>query len=139
MTRRKVRADCRADTRGGRWAGIPICVIESSAYRDCGVHARAILVELVARLNGWNNGSIAASHRELRDLLHCSQRKVVRGLAELSSGDSPSAGLGGTGYERSISDVCSPLRPGTYVRFGWKADITLIEVDAWTSAQVEAA
>jgi hypothetical protein len=58
-------------------------VIESAAYRGCGVHARAILVELVARMNGWNNGSIAASHRELRETLRCGQRKVVRGLAEL--------------------------------------------------------
>src|SRR5438045_3601597 len=83
MARRKIKADCRADTRGGRWAGIPLQVIDSAAYRDCSVHARAILVELVARMNGWNNGSIAASHRELRAALRCGQRKIVRGIAEL--------------------------------------------------------
>lgn len=83
MARRRVKADCRADTRGGRWAGIPVCVITSAAYRRCCVHSRAILVELVARMHGYNNGQIAVSHRELRDALRCSQRKIVRGLAEL--------------------------------------------------------
>jgi hypothetical protein len=83
MTRRKIKADCRADTRGEPWAGIPICVIKSPAYRDCSVHARAILVELVARMNGYNNGKIAVSQRELVDGIGCSPRKIVRGIAEL--------------------------------------------------------
>ena len=34
-------------------------------------------------MHGYNNGKIAVSHRELRDALRCSQRKIVRGLAEL--------------------------------------------------------
>jgi hypothetical protein len=83
MTRRKIKADCRADTRREPWAGIPICVIKSPAYRDCSVHARAILVELVARMNGYNNGKIAVSQRELVDGIGCSPRKIVRGIAEL--------------------------------------------------------
>jgi len=83
MTRRKIKADCRGDTRGGGWAGIPICVINSAAYRSCSVHARAILVELVARMNGYNNGSIAVSHRALREALRCSPRKGVQGVVEL--------------------------------------------------------
>jgi hypothetical protein len=83
VSRRKVRADCRADTRGGSWAGIPICVIQSPAYRDCGVHARAILVEIVARMHGYNNGKIAVSQRELVEAIGCSPRKIVRGIAEL--------------------------------------------------------
>src|SRR6478609_11251332 len=83
MARRRVQADCKADTRGGRWAGIPVCVIESAAYRDCSVHARAILVELVARMMGYNNGRIAVSQRQLVEALGCSPRKVVRAVAEL--------------------------------------------------------
>lgn len=83
MARRRVQADCKADTRGGRWAGIPVCVIQSSAYRDCSVHARAILVELVARMMGYNNGKIAVSQRQLVEALGCAPRKVVRGIAEL--------------------------------------------------------
>lgn len=83
MARRRVQADCRADTRGGRWAGIPVCVIESAAYRHCSVHAKAILVELVSRMNGYNNTKIALSQRQLTDALKCSPRKVVRCMAEL--------------------------------------------------------
>lgn len=84
MSRRaKVKADCRADTRGKPWAGIPIVVIQSPAYRDCSVHARAILVEVVARMNGYNNGKIAVSQRELSEALRCSPRKIVSGIVEL--------------------------------------------------------
>lgn len=83
MGRRRVQADCKADTRGGRWAGIPVCVIESAAYRHSSVHARAILVELVARMMGYNNGRIAVSQRQLVESLACAPRKVVRGIAEL--------------------------------------------------------
>ena len=83
MARRRVQADCKADTRGGRWAGIPVCVIESAAYRHCSVHARAILVELVARMMGYNNGKIAVSQRQLVEALGCAPRKIVRGIAEL--------------------------------------------------------
>ena len=79
---RKVKADCRADTRGGPWAGIPVCVIESAAYRDCSVHARAVLVELVSRMRGYNNGKLAVSQRKLVSSLRCSPRKVVRAIAE---------------------------------------------------------
>ncbi len=82
MGSRKVKADCRADTRGGPWAGIPVCVINSAAFRDCSVHARAILIELVARMNGCNNGKIAVSQREFA-ALRCHARKVVRGIVEL--------------------------------------------------------
>lgn len=83
MGKRRIQADCKADTRGGRWAGIPVCVIESPAYRDCSVHAKAILVELVARMNGYNNGKIGVSQRQLVDAIGCSPRKIVRGIAEL--------------------------------------------------------
>jgi len=83
MAKRRVKADCKADTRGGRWAGIPVCLIESAAYRHCSVHARAILVELVARMMGYNNGKIAVSQRQLVEALGCAPRKIVRGIAEL--------------------------------------------------------
>lgn len=83
MARRKPKADCQSDTRGGRWAGIPICVIESAAYRNCSAHARAILVEMVAQMNGYNNGEIVLSQRYLVAALACHPRKVVRGIAEL--------------------------------------------------------
>ena len=83
MAKAKVRADCRADTRGGAWAGIPLCVINSAAHRHLSLYARAILVEITGRMNGWNNGAIAVSQRELREALSCSPNRVVRGVAEL--------------------------------------------------------
>lgn len=84
MSRRKVRADCRADTRGGPWAGIPICVIKSAAYRDLSLWARAVLVELVAAMNGWNNGEIALSQRTLATALSTTNYGAIgRAIAEL--------------------------------------------------------
>lgn len=47
------------------------------------MHARAILIEMVARMNGWNNGAIAISQRELVEALGCHNRKVIAGMAEL--------------------------------------------------------
>lgn len=77
------KADCRADTRGGPWAGIPKCLIDSAAYRALSLHARAVLIEIVARMNGYNNGSIAVSHRELVDALGCSPNRIVKAIGEL--------------------------------------------------------
>ena len=84
MGKRKARADCRADTRGGQFAGIPFCVINSPAYRDLGLWARAILIELVARMNGYNNGQIALSVAEICTALNNSNRgKAAKAIAEL--------------------------------------------------------
>ena len=84
MGKRKARADCRADTRGGAWAGIPVCVVNSPAYRDLSLWARAILVELVARMNGYNNGQIALSVAEICTALGNSNRgKAAKAIAEL--------------------------------------------------------
>lgn len=83
MAKSKVKADCRADTRGGPWAGIPLCVINSAAYRSLSLHARAILVEITAAMNGYNNGEIVRSQRQLKDAIGCHNRKIISGLAEL--------------------------------------------------------
>ena len=40
----KNKADCRADTRGGAWAGIPKVVLASEAYRTLTPFERAVLV-----------------------------------------------------------------------------------------------
>ncbi len=80
---KKVRADCRADTRGGSWAGIPKVLVDSAAYRDLSLHARAVLVELTARMNGYNNGQIAVSQRELVEALGCSPNRIVAAITDL--------------------------------------------------------
>lgn len=79
----KAKADCRADTRGGSWVGIPKCLIDSAAYRHLSLHARAVLIEIAARMMGYNNGQIAVSHRELRASLGCSPRNIVSAVVEL--------------------------------------------------------
>lgn len=81
---KKPKADCRADTRGGKWAGIPIHLINSGSYRDLSLWARAILVEVTARMNGYNNGKIAMSQREMSEALgNTNMRKIGRAIAEL--------------------------------------------------------
>lgn len=81
--RKGAAADCRADTRGGSWAGIPKCLIDSLAYRSLSVHARSVLIELVARMNGYNNGKIAVSQRELVDAIGCSPNRIVIAITDL--------------------------------------------------------
>lgn len=83
MAGSKIKADCRADTRGGSWAGIPKCLIDSPAYRGLSLHARAVLVEMVGRMNGYNNGTLTAPQRELLASLHCSASMVSKAVAEL--------------------------------------------------------
>lgn len=85
MAKKKKQADCRADTRGGRFIGIPHCVFHSEAYTDLTNLARAMLVALTARMNGYNNGSIAMSVREFETALRCSPTNVGKATVELFS------------------------------------------------------
>ena len=86
--RTKSKAPHSADTtavsgvRG--FAGIPKCVIESEAYRTLSLVARAILVELVKRMDGHNNGCIHASYAELAAALNRkNQAPIGPAIAEL--------------------------------------------------------
>lgn len=81
---KRVNADHRADTRGRPWAGIPHAVLESTAYLHCDVWERAILVELVKGLNGFNNGAIALSQRQIANRLRTSNfKRIGRSIAGL--------------------------------------------------------
>lgn len=81
---KKPPADCKADTRGEGFAGIPKLVINSPSYRNLSLWARAILVEITARMNGYNNGKIAMSQREISEALaNSNMRKIGRAVAEL--------------------------------------------------------
>lgn len=62
--RRGAKSHHRADTRGGRFVGLPHVVLESEAYRHLTAMERAVLLEILARFNGYNNGEIAISFRE---------------------------------------------------------------------------
>lgn len=77
MSRKRAQPDQRADTCGGAWVGIPHVVLDSAAYRDLGLMARAVLVELVRRFNGYNNGDIAASFDQLSECLSNTNRRAI--------------------------------------------------------------
>jgi hypothetical protein len=125
VAKRRIKADCRADTRGGSWAGIPVCLTRSAAYRACSVHSRAILVELVSRMNGYNNGKLAVSQRELVEAIGCSPRKVVRGIAELMEHGLIDVEAQGKWKERMAREyrltfVSTKTRPATNDYLHWK-------------------
>ncbi|MFZ5701810.1 MULTISPECIES: hypothetical protein [Pseudomonadota] len=83
-SRSKPKAPCRADTRGGQWAGLPWVVIDSPAYQALSLYARAVLVEIVRRMDGFNNGKIAISQREIAARLGTSNfRAIGKAIAEL--------------------------------------------------------
>lgn len=84
MRRVKVKADHRADTRGSPWAGIPHCVIDSDAFRDLSLWARSVLLEIVRQMNGYNNGLIVLSQRQIAVRLNTTNfRKIGKAIAEL--------------------------------------------------------
>lgn len=80
---KKQKPDCRADTRGGPWVGIPKCLVDSAAYRSLSAHARSILIEIMKHMNGYNNGKIAVSHRDLRNAIGCRPQRITDGVVEL--------------------------------------------------------
>ncbi|MGB5778289.1 MAG: hypothetical protein WBH10_04360 [Allopontixanthobacter sediminis] len=83
-TKRKRRSDHSADTRGLGFAGIPISVIKSEAYRNLDVYARAVLVEIVARMRGYNNGTITVSYKQLAHSLNRkNEAKIGKAIASL--------------------------------------------------------
>lgn len=66
-----------ADLRGGRFVGLPMCMVQSPAYRGLSLTARALLVELTADLTGFNNGEIKPTYRELAARLGTSSLKAI--------------------------------------------------------------
>ena len=84
MARRKSPPDCVADTRGDTWIGLPQCVKKSFAYRTLSYPARAVLIEIIGKSNGFNNGKIAASQAYLMEELGTtSPRTIVEAISEL--------------------------------------------------------
>lgn len=71
---RRKASDHSGDTRAVEgikgFAGIPKCVLLSEAYRTLSPLERAILVEIVGKLDGFNNGAIAISYADLAHRLN---------------------------------------------------------------------
>lgn len=81
---RKRKADHSAATRGGGWTGLPHCVQDSNAFKSLSLYARVILLEIIRKFNGYNNGEIALSQRELGHRIQSTNyRKIGAATAEL--------------------------------------------------------
>lgn len=83
---RKARqqADQRADMRSGRFIGLPSVVHEHPAYRALPMWERAVLIELLATFNGYNNGHIVLSYKQLAERLSTTnQARIGRAIARL--------------------------------------------------------
>lgn len=63
---------------------LPYRVTDSRAYRTLSFSARAVLIAILRKFNGYNNGAIAASQAYLmQDLGTSSPRTVVLAVTEL--------------------------------------------------------
>ena len=81
--KKKYSADHRADMRGGGLIGLPKCVHKSAAYRSLDLYARAVLLEILSRFNGYNNGTIGCSVRELGEGLgNQNYTRISKALAD---------------------------------------------------------
>jgi hypothetical protein len=77
-------ADTRAVNGTKGFAGIPLCVLRTEAYRTLSLMARAVLVEIVGRMNGSNNGQITRSYAQLAAALNRkNQAPIGPAIAEL--------------------------------------------------------
>lgn len=84
MSKKKKQAPCRPSTLGKKgFAGIPITVMESLAYRRLHLRSRAILFEIAARMNGYNNGNIVLSYEQIRDATGCCNRDIAGAMNQL--------------------------------------------------------
>jgi hypothetical protein len=77
-------ADTRAVAGIKGFAGLPKCVVKSEAYTRLSLIARAILVEIVERFDGYNNGAITISYAEIAARLNRkNQAPIGPAIAEL--------------------------------------------------------
>lgn len=82
--RRRILPNGRNAGSPERFMALPHRIINSEAYRSLDCVARALLVELSARENGKNNGSLWLSSKDATDLLGLSdERAVLRAFDDL--------------------------------------------------------
>lgn len=85
MGRKKYRkAPHQADTRNGRWLGIPHAVMKSEAFRCLDPLAKLVLLSIVMRFDGRNNGKIVVSYRQIAfDLNRKNQNRLSGAIVQL--------------------------------------------------------
>lgn len=71
------------DVRGEPFVHLPHFVIDSDAYRSLRALAQALLVHLVRRYNGLNNGTIALGHREAAKLCNVNKDTIKSAFDDL--------------------------------------------------------
>lgn len=82
--KKRQQADHRADLRGGRFIGLPEVVHKSEAFRSLSVFERSVFFEILATFNGYNNGRIVISQRQIAEALgNSNYRKISRAIAVL--------------------------------------------------------
>lgn len=82
--KRRHQSDQRADLKGKGFIGLPRVVKESGAYRSLSVFDRAVLIEILSVFNGYNNGKLVISHRQIAEALGNSNfGKISRSIATL--------------------------------------------------------
>lgn len=81
---KRQQADNRADLRGGGFIGLPRAVFKSEAYCSLSLFERAVFMEILAAFNGYNNGKIVISQRQIAISINNSNfRKIGRSIAVL--------------------------------------------------------
>ena len=72
------------DLRNNSFVMLPKAVIESPAFNDLNSAARLLLIAILSRFNGHNNGQISLSHREAAPLIgHTSPKTIVKAFKDL--------------------------------------------------------
>ncbi|WP_324808748.1 hypothetical protein SH584_04060 [Sphingomonas sp. LY29] len=74
MGRAKPQAAHKADTRAAGWVGLPQAVADSAAYLTLSPLERGVLLEILRRFNGYNNGDIAITYEEIGERLKGANR-----------------------------------------------------------------
>lgn len=77
----------RANTKGRRDAGnfmrVPCAVLDSPNFRALSMKAKALILDIGARYNGFNNGDLAAPWSWMKERGWRSKDTLQRALAEL--------------------------------------------------------
>lgn len=122
----KSKATCRPALLGERrhFFMLPRCVVDSPAYRDLSVHARAVLIEIGVRLDGFNNGKIGCDQRSMMESLRCRPANIVKAIAELMTHgliDVSAEGdrLAKKAREYRLTFVSTPTAPATNDYLRW--------------------
>lgn len=78
----------RAHNKTGRskvekYIKLPFYILHSDAWLVLSCKSRAALIEIMLRYNGYNNGRIGLSVRDLANRLNCSKDSAARALRQL--------------------------------------------------------